>query len=809
MPLKNYRICWLNKLILFFIACVCFSSAAKAKAFSFSTSVYQSQTNYPIPYAHLIINDGTSHYYCDEYGYVHIDTDTAIYKVVIQHHQYLSTIIVPDTTHYTLPRVELSLNGAFNYLKTTPKKAQEVIQNLMLNKAHLHPQKHGPYSFKSYNKFYFTTDNIDSSLSKMKKILNFFSIKLKKLDVPHHFLLLESITESKYYNAVCEQELILDSRFSGVDKPTLLTVSTQIQPFTIYDNFIRILSSQYVSPLAKGTLKRYHFDIIDSAYTSSDTIYTVKFNSKLNRTFLGLKGLLYVSKKTNSVIQMILRPTIEKSLKIQFIQKNREIKPTHFFPTLSITRLMIDKIGINKNSYFAEASSYKFDIKTDTTFDKKQFTEIVYAYQNDKIDSAHHILSQNRQLPLSTEDSSTYIFFDTVGTLKNIRKVLRLSERLYYKQIPFKFINIDTKHFFGFNKLEGLRLGIGAHTNDRLHNRINIGGYIARGLKDRRSKYGGDVTFHLSKRYESNINLSHQLDVQEAGGIYYPHDAYMYSSESARKLQVAWMDKIRKTKLTFHFRLFEYVRNNLSIEKSNNHVLYNYAFKGEVFPTYNFVEIKAGFKYTYGEKFLKLYKDRLSLGSKYPKIWFNVTKGITELDGSFSFWKYDAKLEYTKLFLGLGETNIQITAGIVNRDLPYFKLYNGHGSRQVRAVAHNSFETMGYNEFLSSKYISCHLTHMFGALNFFKFKNYKPKIEYLQNIGFGTLLYPQSHSNIDVKTMEKGFFESGISINNLLMFRTPYIRTGLGAALFYRYGAYANPQVIKNMFLKVAINFQL
>jgi hypothetical protein len=81
----------------------------------------------------------------------------------------------------------------------------------------------------------------------------------------------------------------------------------------------------------------------------------------------------------------------------------------------------------------------------------------------------------------------------------------------------------------------------------------------------------------------------------------------------------------------------------------------------------------------------------------------------------------------------------------------------------------------------------------------------KPEFAIASSIGFGSLKYTESHHNIDYKTMEQGYYESGILINNLLNLR--FYSIGLGA--FYRYGPYAFDTFKENAAFKITLKVNL
>jgi hypothetical protein len=56
--------------------------------------------------------------------------------------------------------------------------------------------------------------------------------------------------------------------------------------------------------------------------------------------------------------------------------------------------------------------------------------------------------------------------------------------------------------------------------------------------------------------------------------------------------------------------------------------------------------------------------------------------------------------------------------------------------------------------------------------------------------------HPESHLNFNYKTLEKGFFESGVEFNQ--------IYKGFGLTGFFRYGPYAFSKIEDNISLKIS-----
>jgi len=190
-----------------------------------------------------------------------------------------------------------------------------------------------------------------------------------------------------------------------------------------------------------------------------------------------------------------------------------------------------------------------------------------------------------------------------------------------------------------------------------------------------------------------------------------------------------------------------------------------------------------------------------------PIFWLKLTSANHWLRGDYAYFKWESKMEYSIRFLGYGKSHFKVIFNYTPDDLPYGKLFNGRGGyREFSIVIHNSFETMRYNEFLSDKMLSIFYAHNFGPISI-GFLNHFPTLEMSHNIGFGSLRSPQNHLGIIFNTMEQGFFESGLFINDILVFRNLGLKSGFGAGFFYRYGPYSFTNPLENLVFKLALNF--
>ncbi|UPT67973.1 MAG: hypothetical protein M0D57_04740 [Sphingobacteriales bacterium JAD_PAG50586_3] len=79
---------------------------------------------------------------------------------------------------------------------------------------------------------------------------------------------------------------------------------------------------------------------------------------------------------------------------------------------------------------------------------------------------------------------------DSLGDANNLDKKLRSFVALSNGRIPIKSIDLDMDKIIRLNQYEGIRIGMGFHTNSRFSRVVTTGGYVAYGFKDKGFKWG-------------------------------------------------------------------------------------------------------------------------------------------------------------------------------------------------------------------------------------------------------------------------------------------------------------------------------
>ena len=432
--------------------------------------------------------------------------------------------------------------------------------------------------------------------------------------------------------------------------------------------------------------------------------------------------------------------------------------------------------------------TYLSNIVIEPDLNKREFSNIEFIAEEDAYKRDSVFWEAHRLDSLTAKDLKTYHVIDSIGEVMNLDGKMKTMESLLFGYIPFWIFNVNYSQVLGYSRFEGFKMGMGVMTNEKVSKWFSLGGNVMYGFRDKAIKYGGRTEFFISKKHETVLHCSYTNEVSEIGGYSFFEDKMALATDSYRKFYIEKMVGVERYSASLKLRMLRYLRANIFINKVKNSISGNYLFTDSslIVPaignTYYFTETGIQLKYVYKEKFMVLPRGKYSLGSDYPVLYFNLA-----YEPNMEYFKYEAKITQGFRTKNLGRTDFQIVGGMTTKDIPYLNLYNGYGSYSGKFPVDvpNSFCTMRMDEFLNQRFLYFFFTHDFGPL-LFKTKWFKPQIAIVQNMGIGDMYHGSNHTGISFKTMEKGYYESGILFNNLIK----YNYFGYGIGIYYRYGPY-------------------
>jgi hypothetical protein len=825
---------------------ICISSFVVAQQYTIEGRINDKQTGAPLAFVNMIVTGnpqiGST---ADIDGNFKISASFPITSLSFSYVGYKDqTISIHDTGHVIKHLVIKLEEASFNLKEVTilpgVNPALRIIQRAIDNSDKNNPEKVRSFTYTSYNKMYATSDlkatadtlnSLDSlkrskaSADTSKKKKEGLSGILKK----QYLFLTESIGKRKFLYPDHNHDEIIAQRTSGLKDSPFALLATQLQSFSFYKEYILILDGNYLNPISSAGIKRYNYIIEDTLYKDKDTVFVISFHPKKGKNFDGMKGVVYINTNGYALQNVLAQPIKEdNTISIHIQQKYDYINQKQWFPVQLNTDWVYNNIQLSDttlessnqvtnpddehNKLKIVTRSYIKDIVLDTVLRKRDFGRVEVEIANNASKQNDSVWNKYRIDTLSAKEKKTYAVIDSVGKATHLDRKIQWFEALATGKLRMGWADIDLDRILTFNGYENFRLGAGLHTNDEISKFVSVGGYGAYGFGDKAFKYGGDVGFLFNPYSHLKLDFAYKNDVVESGGVSFYNDAHLLSSESYHAYFVNNMDKIEQKQISLSFDALRYFQFNLFGDEQLRTATNNYEFgiDGEnsavLFDQFNFTEVGLGLRFAYGEKFLKSPMGMISLGTNYPIVWANITHGFDGLlNGQYDYMKYDLKVSKVFHLPQLGSFAISALAGYVNGNVPYTLLYNGNACyEQYTLAVDNSFETMRLNEFLSDKYVNFFVSHDFESF-LFRSGNFRPHLKLITHMGWGILDNAANHFYFPtpIETMNKGYYESGIELNNLL--KVNFMSLGIGS--YYRYGPYTLPTMSSNFAYKFTIAF--
>jgi len=385
---------------------------------------------------------------------------------------------------------------------------------------------------------------------------------------------------------------------------------------------------------------------------------------------------------------------------------------------------------------------------------------------------------QTRPFSLTEKEAKIYQMVDSVKQVpmyKTFFDIVNMFVNYYY---VMGYVEIGPYYkTYSFNEIEGNRFRISGRTSNKFSKKLMISSFLAYGDKDNRFKYGVGALYMLDKKPRETLSLEYKSDIEQLGQSPYaltednimtsvlrrnPNYKLTLVNELSGKYQKEWFVGFSNT-LSFSYKdiypsdsiHFNAIADNASLSKITNTSL-----------TFNTRWLKDE-KYVTGEF------ERVSLGSKYPEINFEITgaaKGI--LGSDYSYIKLHFNYYHKFSINPFGYTRLIVDAGKIFGAVPY-PLLQLHEGNETYAFDRYAFNMMNYYEFASDQYSSLTLEHHFQGF----FLNHIPLMRRLKwrEVATGKFLVGSiSDQNMKVLKfptgmgeLSKPYSEVGVGVENI------------------------------------------
>jgi hypothetical protein len=497
------------------------------------------------------------------------------------------------------------------------------------------------------------------------------------------------------------------------------------------------------------------------------------------------------------------------------MQQRYERVDKKWFPKQQNTEIILvmpDGKGQTKTQY--NHKTYLSDIQINNEIKKTNFSDFKRVIVPKSYVKEDTFWDKYRSDSLSSKEIKTYQFYENlpIKKLDKIDKLFNAAEVLLSGYLPFRKFKIPLNSLYKWNVYEGSRFGFGLRTGESISKTFELEGNVGYGFRDKALKYSFLGQINL-KNPRTFFQISYKQDLVEPSTIDEGNQNLNITDLSVRNFLIERMDSLQQTKIQFHTPISRTGRIQIGFSHELRNPTYSYQFsKNEVQnadSSFRNTSVNIGLRWAWGEKYLQIGSTIYQSDKPTKVLQIYAERGFKGIfDSEFDFMKLNISFQQRFVSRNFGTTDYQFIATKTWGEVPYSYLSNGLGSSNKLGpfMVQNAFQTMGIYEFTSDQQVTLFIKQNFGRLISSKSSYFQPEFSLTQGISYGSLQNANYHKNIELKTLENGYFESGLMIDKLLRIKQLdmyYFEFGVG--VFARYGIYTLPTQKDNFAL--SLNF--
>ena len=653
--------------------------------------------------------------------------------------------------------------------------AHRIIENAIANRVRNNPDNRNAYSCMIYNRL------------------------VLEGDTAMYLFINESVIrhEYKYYGNVSEH--IISSRTSGAEiYQTMAFFQPMLQFFHFYDDVLewKFPVKFLVNPISPGSTSRYFFHLRDTIISGVDSTFIISFQPRRTANFDGLKGLLYINSNHWAIQNVVAEPADYSPTRLK-LQQSYEFMDGVWFPSELSLELFFGSVNVNgeKGAVLRGRSHItEINLNSDLSNIRIRSRNITMA------DNAHRrleLIESYRDIRPTAREDSTYRFWSGIIVENSpvFDHVFRFMEDYMDNEgaLPIKKFVFPLEKIVQQNYYEGFRVGLAAYTNRRLSPLFSVGGYYGYGIDDRQSKFGASVSVFPEKHLDSEIKIWWENDLKNLS----------WSNEigfSARKL----------------FGKFDLMTGFVMQELQT---VFDYSYKEQDMSHgwRSNAEARITLRYAHREDRVKMFRRTHSVFTTQPVIHLNLFIGLPNVFGSaYRYIKTEIGAERSRYVRNLGTVTYALWGGWMNNTAPMpltFAITDTERSlfhRRIPQDSRKSFNALTGDAYAANQYINAFLYHDFGTLlHKTQSKVFRPRIAVAQSFGWSKLNRTEQHisSEINILDMQKGYFESGFIIEDII--RLEVVKMfffGIGGGVYGAYGGSVQQQFLKTLTPKIRIS---
>jgi len=644
---------------------------------------------------------------------------------------------------------------------------------------------------KVFNKFEFIWDHVDTSDINGKPYLPVYIQE----------------TSSKLYfrkNPRTNREHRYGIQMSGLDEywdneGVVALMDVLYQDINVYDNKIKIIDLEFVSPLSNLGVLFYRYYIIDTIMHNGREVIDLAF-MPANKNDLGFTGNLYI---TNDSSYTVTRAELDIMDQINMnwvddLKIEQEFDLVDSVWVLNVDKMTIDfRLAKKGIGFYGKKSNIYSNHIFNTPRDPSIYnTSIKIKDDIDVLSKPPEFWEEKRPVPLNKDEIAIYNMIDTIQTIpafRNAMDIMKLALTGYYSFGPIDAGPVNG--IYSFNDIEGGRLRLGGETNLDFHPKLRLEATGIYGFGDKRFKYSGAMEYSFNKNFEENprhrIRVSYQHDTNFPGQslAFVNEDNFLLSFKRGIVDKLLFFDAYRVDYLKEFRNDFSY---NLLFERKWQEPLGSLKFKfnnGEdSLSRITTTEFGLNLRWAPNEQFVQGRDFRYAIFNKYPVFTLKYGVGLKDvLGGDYNYQRLTLNVFKKFNFSVFGFAHINLEGGKVFGEVP-FLLMNLPRANQTYSYQTYSYNMMNFLEFVSDEFVSLNIRYYLNGFVFNKIPLIK-RLKLREIISFKALYGRISDGNnpdLDSQLIQLPRRPDGSQSTFVMEGAIPYIEGSIGISNIFK-----------------------
>lgn len=694
----------------------------------------------PVPFANIVFKGTSIGTSTDFSGFFRLETNNPTDSLVASYVGYITrskAVRKGQTQVLDFQLYENVINLQEIVFVAGENPAFEIMRNVVKNKKRNNKRSLEAYQYETYTKIEIDVDNITDRFRNKKFVKKITQVmdSVERMAGEDGKPILpvfisESLSEYYYRNEPrLQHERIIKSKITGVgvEDGTLVSqfIGSSFQEYNFYQNWLNIVSKEFVSPIADSWKLYYEYDLMDSAMVGDRFCYRLDFFPKSEQD-LAFKGSMWITKNEYALKQIDV--TVSPSANLNYVEKikiQQELEPTEAGPWIPArNRVLIDIGEVTNNMAGVLAKFYTSNRKivVNEPQDLKFYARPIEVAEDFKVGSTDEYWNQNRHEPLSSTELSVY---EMIDTLKSIPVVKTYTEILKIVINGYKKVGkVDVGPYlsaYANNSVEGNRFQVGFRTNIDFSDKWVFGGRIAYGTGDEKFKYNGFIERILDRNHWTTLKAEYTRDIDQVGLAaedLVNNSVFLAATRFGNLIRPYYY---HQAKFTAQRELFKGFIQKAIFRYRDFDPAYSFAYFTEpgrtdapLASSFKATEVVLEARYAKDELYIQNDNQRISLGTlKWPIFTVRYTRGLKGvLGGDFDFNKVSFNVTKGLKMGFFGTSNFSFTAEHVFETLPY-PLLKAHIGNESAFYTTAAFNLMNFSEFASDSYASLRYNHYF------------------------------------------------------------------------------------------------